>query len=173
MAQWAGVQSHGKPGEQASVTVEAKNIGKRTWNNSGDRLVSLYTVRPNYRESSLFIAQKGWLAKDQVQLATKTVLPGKNGSFTFTIQAPAAEGEYAENFRLAVEEYSWVKNGEVQIALSVATPRAEPESEGTDKTDPTTISKLYKDTTYDATYLVVGTASLILNPAKSYRASRL
>lgn len=168
-AEWPNGQVYkvtAKPGEQVSVIVEAKNIGKRTWSNTGDRFVSLYTVRPNYRESSLFISQKGWLAKDQVRMATKTVLPGKNGTFTFTIQAPKMEGEYAENFRLAVEEYSWVKNGEVQIALTVATPRAEPEGEGTDKTDPTTISKLYKDTTYDATYLVSSHRKLDLRPGE-------
>lgn len=168
-AEWTNGQVYkvtAQPGQKVQVKLEVKNVGKQQWNSTGTRAVSLYTVRPNYRESSLYVANEGWLAKDRVKLSTPVVGTGKSTTIVFTIQAPAAEGEYAENFRLAVEEYSWMKNGEVQIALSVATPRAEPESEGTDRTDPTELSKLYKDLTYDATYLVSSHRKLDLKPGE-------
>lgn len=109
-AEWINGQVYkitAQPGQKVQVKLEVKNAGKQQWNSTGTRAVSLYTVRPNYRESALYVANEGWLAKDRIKLSTPVVGAGKSTTITFMIQAPAAEGEYAENFRLAVEEYSW------------------------------------------------------------------
>lgn len=158
------------PGQVIPVKIEAKNAGTVSWKNSGARFVSLYTVRPNYRSSLLFTTgAAGWKAKDQIALKNTSVAPGLNGSFEFSIKAPATAGTYAENFRLSAEEYSWAKNGEVQLIVTVASSADVPVADngsGTSVSDPTASKGLYRDTTYEATYLVSSHRELDLRPGE-------
>ncbi len=160
-----------KPGEIVEVTVEAKNAGTAAWRNTNSRFVSLYTVRPNYH-ASLFYAKgaKGWKNETQIAMTSLKASPGNTAKFTFAIQAPAKVGEYRENFRLAAEEYSWFKNGEMQLAVTVAEPKPDagngtkPEGEGTSTSDPSSESALYRDTTYEALYMVSSHRSFDVRP---------
>lgn len=174
-AQWpAGqvIEINATPGQQILQTIEVKNIGQRIWQNKGTRYISLYTVRANYHESAMFSNGPGWINKTQVRLATTTVMPNQTGTITLMLQAPKAAGTYKESLRLAVEEYSWIKDGEVQIVLKVAdaaapapTPSTTNPGTGTQPTTPTSpTTTIYKDTTYEALYLISSHRELKLEP---------
>ncbi|HEX9664705.1 MAG TPA: SpoIID/LytB domain-containing protein [Patescibacteria group bacterium] len=107
-----------RPGQEVQFMVGFKNTGEKTWVNSGSRFVSLYTSRPNYRFSDFAIAST-WNSKYQIKMDTASVKPGELGYFTIHLKAPTKPGKYTETFRLAAEEWSWVKGGDLEIPITV------------------------------------------------------
>ncbi len=121
-------QSHGelriKENEEVRVWVDFKNVGKKTWYNSGDReFIALNTDKAQDRESAFRSA--GW----EYKFNTKTyrpgrmshgiVAPGDTGRFYITLKAPDKIGKYDENFKLVSEWKEWVAGGEVMIKITV------------------------------------------------------
>lgn len=160
-----------KAGTTVSVKLDVKNGGSTSWKNAGSRYVSLYTVRPNDHTSLFYTTgAKGWLNDHQIKLKNTSVAAGRVGTFEFDLKAPAKAGEYRENFRVAAEEYSWFKDGEVQIVLTVADAPATPttpEGEGTSNSDPTAEKGLYRDLSYEAQYLVSSHRNLDIKPGET------
>ncbi len=113
-----------KPGETATYRVGFKNTGTTTWNSSGNRFISLYTIEPSYRESRFASGSaglnSGWIAKNQVKMQGTGIAPGQLAFFDFSLTAPATPGNYTEKFRLAAEDLTWVQGGELSISISVA-----------------------------------------------------
>lgn len=111
-----------RTGERATFKVGYKNIGRESWQQSGRRFVSLYTVLPNYRKSVFapnIIEGTTWLNNNQVKIDEPLVAPGVIGYFSLDFQAPDKPGEYIENFRLAAEDYTWVSGGELSLRVIV------------------------------------------------------
>jgi hypothetical protein len=110
------------PGDRVTFQVGFKNTGAKTWRKTGSRFVSLYTIEPNYRVSrfaTLASSNSGWLSASQVTMTQEEVLPGQIGYFRFDIVAPSTAGTYVEKFRLAVEDLSWVKGGELELPIEI------------------------------------------------------
>ena len=160
-----------KVGETVNVKLDVKNAGSVSWKNAGNRYVSLYTVRPNDRKSAFYASGlAGWINDHQIKLKNTSVAANRAGTIEFAIKAPAKAGEYRENFRLAAEEYSWLKEGEIQIVLTVSdktTVPTSPEGEGTSDSDPTTENGLYRDLSYEAQYLVSSHRNLDIKPGET------
>lgn len=109
-----------KTGEEKVFKVGFKNIGQKDWRNSGDHLISLYTVKPNYRLSEFAMASTyTWVSGSQIKMDTELVKPGQIGYFTIHFKAPNKSGKYTESFRLAVEEWTWIKGGDLEIPITV------------------------------------------------------
>ena len=99
-----------EPGETQEVLITFKNIGTKTWTNSGSAFVSVYTYDPKYRVSD-FKADK-WLDYTQAALLKESsVAVGSVGSIYLTLKAPKSEGTYKETFHLAAENSAWIPGG--------------------------------------------------------------
>lgn len=107
-----------KPGETKEFRIGFKNVGTATWKKNGSRFVSVYTVQPNYHVSPF--VHSSWYSDHQITMETDTVRPGQIGYFSMLVHAPKQAGSYVDYFRLAAEDYSWVKNGAFGIAVTVS-----------------------------------------------------
>ncbi len=108
-----------EPGETQEVLITFKNIGTKTWTNSGSAFVSVYTYDPKYRVSD-FKADK-WLDYTQAALLKESsVAVGSVGSIYLTLKAPKSEGTYKETFHLAAENSAWIPGGEFTLTIKVA-----------------------------------------------------
>ena len=96
-------------GKKKTITVKFKNVGKATWNGSGSRYISAYTMEPRDRNS--IFRGSNWISAKQTGKILGTVKPGETGELKIDLQAPEKLGEYTEKFYLASENYSWVKGG--------------------------------------------------------------
>jgi hypothetical protein len=116
------------PGGTAQVELRFKNLGTAAWSPEGKGFISVYTTQPRYHAGVLRHAS--WLSSSQpAKLATPKVASGQTGVVTFTVQAPAKEGAYADWMQLAAEDTAWVYGGHVQVVLVVkkgATPAIAP-----------------------------------------------
>ncbi len=108
-----------KPGEEKIVSLTFQNIGSRTWSNSGNGFISLYTYGPKYR-TSVFAAGSWISATQPTKLKEHSVAVGKTGTIMFALKAPATTGTYTEEFLLASESTAWIAGGEVKLNIVVA-----------------------------------------------------
>lgn len=155
-----------EPGQKISRIFEVKNAGSKTWKNYDWRFISGYTVRPNYHTSAFKTDDAGWISSSQVKLTTDQINPGQVGEMKLLLQAPNSTGTYSENIRLAVEDYSWIKDGELIIEIIVKEPAKQVVVQTpteTNESKPT----IYKDTAYQATYLVSSAHTLTLSPGQT------
>ena len=104
-------------GTTKEVTITFKNVGTKTWNASGSRYISAYTMDPRYRESDF--AGSGWKSKKQTAAIGGSAAPGKTTTLTISLTAPEKTGEYTEKFYLAAENYSWVEDGYFFLKMNV------------------------------------------------------
>lgn len=104
-------------GSVKTVIIKFKNIGTATWNSSGARFISAYTMEPRDRRSA-FMAD-GWLSGKQTGKITGTIKPGGIGELKINLQAPLKPGVYEEKFYLAAENYTWVKGGYFFLKITV------------------------------------------------------
>ncbi len=104
-------------GETQQVTIRFRNTGTATWNATGARYVSAYTVEPRDR-ASLF-RSPSWTSSKQTAAILKSVKPGETGEVTIALSAPATSGTYEEEFYLAAENYSWVAGGYFYLKINV------------------------------------------------------
>lgn len=90
--------------DKESIVVTVKNTGTTTWSNSTSPVKLAL-----YGRSSGFYDPTWQSAARVTTLNESSVAPGSNGTFSFTVQAPAA-GSYSESFRLVSEGVSWFSN---------------------------------------------------------------
>lgn len=105
-------------GEKRTVTIKFRNTGTQTWNASGARYISAYTMEP--RDRSSVFADSTWKSKKQTNAITKATKPGEVAELTFVLQAPNTPGEYTEEFYLAAENYSWLQGGYFYLKIAVS-----------------------------------------------------
>ena len=109
-------------GKQFSYKVGFKNIGQEVWYKNNKNFVSLYTVMPRYRKSVFTptdIAGTSWLSESQIQIQDEEISSGGVGYFMLNFQAPEQAGEYLENFKLAIENKTWVEGGDITVKIIV------------------------------------------------------
>lgn len=107
-----------EPGEEKQVLITFKNIGTKTWKNSGSAYVSIYTYDPKYRVSDF--RADDWVDYTQAALLNESsVAVGSVGSIYLTLKAPKSEGTYEETFQLAAEDSAWVPGGEFTLVIKV------------------------------------------------------
>lgn len=172
-AQWTEgdvITFNAGPGQQIFHTFKVKNAGSVTWRNSGSHFVSLYTVRPNYHKSAMFTGGPGWISESQIRLSDESVKPGQTGKIVVLLKAPEEGGSHVENIRLAAEDYTWFKDGELKIVINVDAPEESPENESNEESaqppaDP--LAKLYKDQSYEAKFLISSDQALTLNAGET------
>jgi hypothetical protein len=105
-------------GSTQEVLITFKNIGEKTWSNSGASYVSIYTYSPKYRVSD-FKADT-WIDYTQAALLHESSVPvGGTGSIYLTLKAPKSEGTYYETFHLAAEDTAWIPGGEFTLTIQV------------------------------------------------------
>ncbi len=105
-------------GEQAYVSIRAKNIGTATWTNSGPNPVRIGTANPIER-SSVFSPFSGWMSPSRpAQLEESSVGPGEYGNFGFWITANAT-GLYNERFNLLAEGKTWFNDIGLSYGIGV------------------------------------------------------
>ncbi len=100
-----------KPGDQATITLTAKNTGNTTWYRSSSNPVRVGTTHPRDRRSSF--ANGTWIGPNRpvgIPVGTDSVAPGATATFTWTITAPASPGVYHENFSLLAEGITWMND---------------------------------------------------------------
>lgn len=107
-----------EPGSTQEILITFKNIGTKTWTNTGTSYVSIYTYDPKYRVSD-FKADT-WLDYTQAALLKESsVAVGSVGSIYVTLKAPKSEGTYEETFHLAAEDTAWIPGGEFTLTINV------------------------------------------------------
>lgn len=105
-------------GEQAYLSVRAKNTGTATWTNSGPNPVRIGTTSPTGR-NSVFSPFSGWLSPARpAQLQEASVAPGDIGTFNFWITANAT-GLYNERFNLLAENLAWFNDIGLSYGIGV------------------------------------------------------
>jgi len=88
-------------GTTASVSIELRNVGARSWDDS----TILGTTMPRDRESAF--ATSGWLNATRVVGVTEAAANGDVVTFEFDITAPLESGSYSEHFNLVQEGVAW------------------------------------------------------------------
>ncbi len=97
-------------GETKTITLKFRNSGQTTWQATGARYVSAYTVEPRERES-VFYTAASWVHAHQTSPITAATKPGQIATLRLDLTAPDAPGEYTEQFYLAAENHSWIQGG--------------------------------------------------------------
>jgi len=93
-------------GGTANVSVVVKNTSNTYWYSTGKYSVNLGTSAPQDRSSQF--ATNTWLGANRpVRMSESVVAPGQNGTFNFSIQAPATSKIYTESFSLVAEGWTW------------------------------------------------------------------
>jgi len=187
-AEWVGgnkVDIIAIGGETITQKLQAKNVGTKTWTNDSARFASVYTVRPNYHESQFYTPDSTWIDATQIKMSSDSVDPGEIAEFELTLSIPTVHATYDEQIRLAVENYSWMKNGELHVQIhsrpkeqpTVITPPREKNTQQTISTNQetpeqvtSTESVTYRDTAYQAQFLISGgNIELAPGQTQSYR----
>lgn len=107
-----------EPGSTQEVLLTFKNIGEKTWVNSGSSYISVYTYDPKYRVSDF--KADNWIDYTQASVMKESRVPvGGVGSIYLTLHAPKTEGTYKETFQLAAEDTAWVPGGLFTLSIVV------------------------------------------------------
>ncbi len=86
-------------GQKQQLTITFKNIGSKTWTQTGSTRVAINTS-PIGRISKF--QDSSWSSSFRpARMAEKSAVAGATASFTLTIKAPNKNGEYVERFSLA------------------------------------------------------------------------
>ncbi|HUD10507.1 MAG TPA: hypothetical protein VMR28_02420 [Candidatus Saccharimonadales bacterium] len=105
------------PGGKIYITLEARNVGYQTWNQS---TMHLGTSNPMDRASAF--ADSSWLGSGDnrpTQLLESSVVPGQDGMFEFEMQAPSTTGTYNEYFNPVAEGLAWLNNLGFYVTVNV------------------------------------------------------
>jgi len=124
-------------GKTVTVVVKFKNVGTKTWDSSSKNYISAYTMEPRYHTSVLKGAN--WLGNDQTAKIVGKIKPGQTGELSLELKASTKIGTYTEQFYLAVDGYSWVKDGYFFVKVKVVPAKTAVKNTKeiyTDRTDP-------------------------------------
>jgi len=103
--------------ETKEVVIKIKNVGTKTWYNTGSNYVSVYTIDPNYRKS-VFV-DNSWISSSQVSKIIEITKPGEVAEVKILLNAPGKTGEYTERFYLASENHTWIKSTYFYLKIKV------------------------------------------------------
>jgi len=140
-------------GSTKTVVIKFKNTGTATWNSSGSRFISAYTMEPRDRVS--VFKGKNWTNGKQTGKISAQVKPGGVAELTIDLQAPEKTGEYIEKFYLAAENYSWVKSGYFYFKIKVVPKKIVVEVPVEDEIAPSV-----NDSSYSAKRLILSKKSV-------------
>ncbi len=104
-------------GKSKTVTINFKNVGKYTWDETGSRYISAYTRELKYRQS--VFAGDSWIEPRQTAKIAGIVKPGEVGKLNILLQAPLRTGRYVEYFHLAADGYTWLQGGGFYLVINV------------------------------------------------------
>lgn len=121
-------------GGTANVSIVMKNTGSTYWYNNGKYSVNLGTSSPQDRSSQF--ATNTWLGTSRPAKMTESVVaPGQNGTFNFTIKAPATSNIYSESFSLVAEGWTWFgQSATTAVNVGGAAPPPSPPTPPTSST---------------------------------------
>ena len=104
-------------------------------------------------------------------MASDEVKPGEIGKFVVMLQAPQSGGTYSDSFRLAAEDYSWMKGGEMKIEIYISSSSNNSTQTETDDQDESSETDqngtVYNDASYEAKFLISSHRELRLKPLES------
>ena len=117
------------PGEVASVWIEVKNTGSKTWANTGTNPVRLgtgskYGASNQQKDyASEFYNQGTWISANRpASIRDAVILPGWHTRFEFKIKAPATAGTYKAYFTPVIEGLEWMKDIGIFWEIKVEDP---------------------------------------------------
>lgn len=107
-----------QPGATTSVTVRFRNTGTATWTRGvAGRQANLGINGDSTAFAALGMAVN-WLSADRVATTQEaTVAPGAIGTFTFTVRAPAVQGEYRLPLRPVIDGVQWMRDEGVFLVV--------------------------------------------------------
>lgn len=106
------------PGSTFYVRVKAHNIGNQTWTPSK---INIGTSHPNDRTSQF--ANGSWLnGARPAHLLESSVAPNQDGTFEFSMTAPATTGTYYEYFNVLAEGITWFNDLGQYFQINVVSP---------------------------------------------------
>jgi hypothetical protein len=106
------------PNTNFTLTVKVKNTGTMPWYKNSGPPIRLGTASPLNRGSSIYDAS--WIRDTRpASLLEDTVLPGQEGTFTFTAKTPSTSGPRTERFSLVAEGQTWFNDPGFSIYVNV------------------------------------------------------
>ncbi len=107
-----------KAGTTAQITLIAQNTGNVAWSNTGPYPILLGTS--NLQDRTSIFQNSSWIGYNRPTILQEpSVAPGSNGTFTFTVKAPQATGQYREYFNLVAENFTWMPNPNMNFFFNV------------------------------------------------------
>jgi hypothetical protein len=108
-----------EPGGTGLVTLRFANTGSETWQvGVPGRQVNLGVIGDSTEFAELGMTP-GWLSANRPATTLEgTVAPGSVGTFSFTVRAPAAPGEYRINLGLVVDGVRWLDDQGVYVVVT-------------------------------------------------------
>ncbi len=106
------------PGGTFTGYIDMLNTGGETWTPGA---TFLGTTEP--RDAASPLAGPDWVSPSRPATVGAATPPGEVGRFEFTIQAPLAEGEYAQFFNLVQEGVTWFSapaDDQLQVRVTVS-----------------------------------------------------
>ncbi len=105
------------PGETSAGNIVLRNTGTQAWTPGA---TFLGTTEP--RDVASPIAGPDWISAGRAATVDRTVAPGENGTFSFSVQGPATAGDYPQFFNLVQEGVAWFSapaDDQMQIRVTV------------------------------------------------------
>ena len=106
-------------GTTKQVQIVLKNTGTTTWYN--DSQSSSHPTRlqvTNADGQGFYTTGNNWLSPTRIKMATPSVAPGANGTFTFTIKAPPPAGYHSIRFLPIVENLLQMPNKNLYMSMT-------------------------------------------------------
>jgi len=118
---YPGGQIYVAPGQNAYLSVDARNVGYNTWWPS---VVHLGTSHPDDRASVFYDSSAGsnWLSANRIAMQQSSVEPGQDATFNFAITAPSTPGTYKEYFNVVADGVSWLNDNGLFFTINVVQP---------------------------------------------------
>ncbi len=106
------------PGTSTSVTVRFKNTGTAPWVRGVVGKQANLGINGDTKSFAALGMSVGWLSADRVATTQEaTVASGGIGTFTFTVRAPLATGEYRIPLRPVVDGVQWMQDQGVFLVV--------------------------------------------------------
>lgn len=110
------------PGQEKTVAIWMKNVGTRTWTNTGTNFAALNLQNPSGRTSAF--QDSSWVSSFRPTLldSPSSLAPGQWGYFQFILQAPTTAGTYKEDFQAVIEHVTWIPGSAFSLNITVTPP---------------------------------------------------
>ncbi|MCA9605196.1 MAG: hypothetical protein KC619_06360 [Myxococcales bacterium] len=111
------------PGQEMTGSIVLHNAGAAAWMPG---VTNLGTTQP--RDGASPLVGPDWIGPNRPATVDRMVPPGEDGTFTFTIRAPDAPGDYPQFFTLVQEGVAWFSDqggppdDQLQVRVTVLEP---------------------------------------------------